>query len=146
MTTSRAADTEVTTAARARRLASPLAVGGLAVLAAVALHVRDPHQPGSWGVCPTRLLTGLDCPLCGSLRAVHDLTDLDLAAAASSNLLLVVAVPVVLVLWLRRLRACWRGGAGMRPLTVATAVWVVGLVGVAAFTVVRNLPGSWLAA
>ena len=34
----------------------------------------------------------------------------------------------------------------MRPLRVATAVWVVGLVGVVAFTVVRNLPGSWLAA
>jgi hypothetical protein len=133
-------------AGRARRVAGPLAVGGTALLAAVALHLRDPHVAGSWGICPTLLLTGLDCPLCGGLRAVHDLTDLDLVAAASSNLLLVVALPVVVVLWLRRLRALWRGGDAARPLAVPPVVWVLGLVAVALFTVARNLPGSWLAA
>jgi hypothetical protein len=132
--------------ARARRLASPLAVGAATLLATVALHLRDPHVPGSWGVCPTRLVTGLDCPLCGGLRAVNDLTHLDLAGAVSSNLVLVLGAPVVLVLWLRRLRACWRGGEAARPLAVPPVVWVVGLALVAVFTVVRNLPGSWLAA
>ena len=54
---------------------------------------------GSWGLCPTKLLTDLDCPVCGALRAVNDLTHLDVGAALSSNLVLVLAVPVVLVLW-----------------------------------------------
>jgi hypothetical protein len=132
--------------ARARRLAAPLGAAALVAVATLALAVRDPHRPGSWGWCPTQVLTHLDCPACGSLRAVHDLTRLDLDAAASSNLLLVVALPVVIALWLRRVVVAWRGGGGMRPLVVPPAVWMVGLAVVAVFTVARNLPGSWLAA
>ena len=129
---------------RAQRLATPLAAGAVAVLGTVALHVRDPHATGSWGYCPTALL-GLSCPLCGSLRAVNDLTHLDLAAAASSNLLLVLAAPVVVALWGRRLVALWRGPTPA-PLTVPRAVWLVLAAAVLAFTVARNLPlGAWLA-
>ena len=131
---------------RAARLASPLAIGGLAAAATLALRLRDPHATGAWGGCPTKLLTDLDCPLCGSLRAVNDLTHLDVGAALSSNLVFVLAVPVVLLLWGRRLVACWRGGAAMRPLAVPAWVWVVGLVVLGVFTLVRNLPGNWLAA
>jgi hypothetical protein len=117
----------------------------VALAGTLALHLRDPHAAGSWGWCPVALL-GLSCPFCGSLRAVNDLTHLDLSAAASSNLLLVVAAPVVVALWLRRLGACWRGGAAMLPRPVPAAVWVGLLVVLTAFTVVRNLPvGSWLA-
>jgi hypothetical protein len=130
---------------RWHRLASPLAAGALVALGTVALHVRDPHAAGSWGYCPTALL-GLSCPLCGSLRAVNDLTHLDLAAAASSNLLLVLAIPVIVALWGRRLAACWRGGAALAPVTVPRAVWLVLAVAVLAFTLARNLPsGGWLA-
>lgn len=131
---------------RARRLASPLAIGGGVALATLALRLRDPHVAGAWGGCPTKLLTDLDCPLCGGLRAVNDLTHLDVGAALSSNLVLVVAIPVILLLWGRRLRACWRGGAAMAPLVVPSWVWVAGLVVLGVFTVARNLPGSWLAA
>jgi hypothetical protein len=131
---------------RAQRLAAPLSAAALVAVATAALALRDPHRPGSWGWCPTQVLTHLDCPACGSLRAVHDLTRLDLDAAASSNLLLVVALPVVIALWLRRVVVAWRGGGGMRPLVVPPAVWMVGLAVVAVFTVARNLPGSWLAA
>lgn len=131
---------------RARRLASPLAIGGLVAAATLALRLRDPHVSGAWGGCPTKLLTDLDCPLCGSLRAVNDLTHLDVGAALSSNLVLVLAVPVILFFWARRLVACWRGDEAMRPLAIPSWVWVAGLVVLAVFTVVRNLPGNILAA
>lgn len=132
-------------AGRLHRLALPLAAGAAAGFGALALHVRDPHAAGSWGYCPTALV-GLSCPLCGSLRAVNDLTHLDLAAAASSNLLLALALPVIVALWGRRLVACWRGGVALRPLTAPRAVWVALGVVVLAFTVARNLPvGVWLA-
>ncbi|EON23547.1 MULTISPECIES: DUF2752 domain-containing protein [Nocardioides] len=131
---------------RARQLASPLAIGGIAAAATLALRLRDPHVPGAWGLCPTKALTDLDCPLCGSLRAVNDLTHLDVGAALSSNLVLVLAVPLIVFLWGRRLVACWRGGEAMRPLTAPAWVWGAGLVALGVFTVVRNLPGSWLAA
>ncbi len=131
--------------ARLSRLASPLAVGAVAALGTLALHLRDPHASGSWGYCPTALV-GFSCPFCGSLRAVNDLTHLDLAGALSSNLLLVVAAPVVVALWVRRLRALWRWGPGVEPLRVPGLVWALLLGLVTVFTVARNLPvGSWLA-
>jgi hypothetical protein len=130
---------------RLERLAGPLAAGAVAGLGTIALHLRDPHASGSWGYCPTALL-GFSCPFCGSLRAVNDLTHLDLAAAASSNLLLVVALPLVVAIWGRRVAACWRGGAAMAPLRVPRALWVALAVLLAVFTVARNLPvGAWLA-
>ena len=140
-----AAPSPLTRPGRLARLASPLAAGAVAALGTVALHVRDPHAAGSWGWCPVALL-GLSCPFCGSLRAVNDLTHLDLAGAASSNLLLVVAVPVVVAFYARRVAACWRGGDAMAPLVVPRVLWVALAVLVTAFTVARNLPvGAWLA-
>ena len=134
--------------ARLRRLASPLATGGLAVLGTVALHLRDPHASGSWGFCPVALL-GLSCPLCGSLRAVNDLTHLDPGAALSSNLLLVLALPVVVALWVRRLVVLWRegpDGGAPHPLDAPRWAWIALGVLVVAFTVARNLrAGAWLA-
>ncbi len=130
---------------RARRLSSPLVAAALSGVATVALHLRDPHVGGSWGACPTALL-GFDCPLCGSLRAVNDLTHLDLGAAASSNLLLVVALPVIALLWVRRVAACWRGGPAMAPLAPPAWMWWALAAVAAGFMLLRNLPGSWLAA
>ena len=129
---------------RLHRLAPPLASAAVVLAGTVALHLRDPHAPGAWGHCPTALV-GFSCPLCGGLRAVNDLTHLDLAAALSSNLLLVLALPVVVALWGRRLVACWRGGAAMAPTVVPRATWVALAFVVTAFTLARNLPGSWLA-
>lgn len=131
---------------RRERLRTPLlTIGGLAA-ATLALHLRDPHVSGSWGVCPLSL-TGIYCPGCGGLRAVNDLTDGDVGAAASSNLLVTVGIPiavVVLTLWLVR---AWRGTPARRlPPRLQRALWV-GAAGIAlAFFVLRNLPvGAWLA-
>lgn len=84
------------------------------------------------------------------MRAVHHLTDLDLAAAASSNLLLVVAAPVALLWWLWALVRSLRGAA--RPWLVPAprlvwmwVWWTLGAITLV-FTVLRNLPaGAWLA-
>lgn len=129
------------TSGSSRPWAPWLTAAGVAA-ATAALTVRDPHVAGSWGVCPTAML-GFACPACGSLRAVHDLTQGDLAAAASSNLLLVLAVPVALLLWLRWVLRARRG----LPAVLAPPVWLWWTLGVvvALFTVLRNSGGSWLA-
>ena len=85
-----------------------LTVGGLAA-ATLALHLRDPHVTHSWGFCPLYALTGIYCPGCGGLRGVNDLSDGHVGAAASSNLLLVLAVPVVVFLLVRWTWAAWQG-------------------------------------
>jgi hypothetical protein len=127
------------------RLADPLLLAAGLSLAVALLHVRDPHRSGSYGYCPWLLLTGTSCPGCGGLRAVHDLTDGDVAAALSSNLLVVALVPVVMVAWAVWARARWRGRPLRAPAAAKPAAWVLAAV-VMAFTVLRNLPaGAWLA-
>jgi Protein of unknown function (DUF2752) len=130
---------------RSERLRQPL-LGAAAVAAAtLALHVRDPHVTHSWGVCPLYALTGLYCPGCGGLRGVNDLTDGHLGQAASSNLLMVMAIPFALVAFGRWSYAAWTG-RDVRAVPALPQAVKVGLVVLAvAFTVARNLPGSWLA-
>lgn len=128
------------------RLRAPLLLAGGVLLAALALHVRDPHHSGSWGYCPWLWLTGTYCPGDGGLRAVNDLTRGDLAAAASSNLLFVASLPLLVFFWGRWLRDRWRGVR--RTVAARTAfAWSWAFLALAlGFAVLRNLPvGAWLA-
>lgn len=45
--------------------------------------------------CPFYYFTGLYCPGCGSLRAIHHLTHFDAATALGFNVLLVLSLPLV---------------------------------------------------
>lgn len=119
-----------------RAVAAWTAAGTLAAAAVVALV--DPNQPGRYPSCPTRLLTGLDCPACGTLRGLHELSRGHIAAALDHNVLLLAAVPLGLWLWFRWARTATTG-------TPAPAVvyprWVMPVMVTVAvtFTVARNL-------
>ena len=133
-------------ASAAARLAAPalVATGSLAAVAVV--HLRDPHESGSYGFCPWLLLTGTYCPGCGGLRAVNDLTRGDVAAAASSNLLFVGSLPLLALWWARRTADAWRGVRRVADEHAALRVTVVVLAATVVFWVVRNLPfAGWLA-
>lgn len=120
----------------------PALLGGLAAAGTALLAVVDPnttHVP----LCPLKAITGLDCPFCGSLRAVHALTRFDLGAAADHNLLFTVSVPFLVVGW-----AVWMGRAVREPdaprrrhARLDLALLLIAL----AFGVIRNLPAfAWL--
>lgn len=47
--------------------------------------------------CPVYMLTGLQCPGCGSQRAIHELLNLNIAAAFTYNPLMVISIPYLLV-------------------------------------------------
>lgn len=131
----------VTSPSRARRLLGPLGyaagIGGLAL----ALHLHDPHRSGAWGACPSLWIFGVVCPLCGGLRAVHDLTHGDIVAAFWSNAFFVSALPLFALWWLVTLRDRWigrprawnwpLGARGMMPTIIVAA---------ALFTLIRNTP------
>ncbi|MBC2641645.1 MULTISPECIES: DUF2752 domain-containing protein [unclassified Rhodococcus (in: high G+C Gram-positive bacteria)] len=128
-----------------RALGAPAAVAAGAVAASAILHFRDPHQPGSYGFCPLYAVTGWWCPACGGLRAVHDLTNLDVGAAVAGNALIVPFIAVVVLAWIgwarRRL-----SGRRDRLISVGPRVTVGVLILLVAFTVTRNTSwGSWLA-
>lgn len=109
------------------------AVAGGAALAVVGLV--DPSRNTLAPPCPLKVLTGLDCPLCGATRATHQLLRGDVVAALDFNALYVALLPVLAALagfWILR---------GRRPewLRRRWVTWT--LVAVAAlFGVVRNLP------
>ncbi|QZN87530.1 DUF2752 domain-containing protein [Cellulomonas sp. C5510] len=129
-----------------RRVASgPVLVAGAAGAALAVLATVDPNRPGHYPTCPFLLLTGLYCPGCGSLRALHDLTQLDVAGAWGMNPLLVVALPLMVASWLAWTRRAVRGApkARLLPGWTVNALLVLLLV----YWVARNVPAlaPWLA-
>jgi hypothetical protein len=68
-----------------------LAVGALPFAVGAALHVDGGHLDEVSLLCPFRELTGLPCPLCGSVRAVTLASHLD-GGFASYNLVMVVVL------------------------------------------------------
>lgn len=116
----------------------PAAVAAAAAATVAYVGAVDPNEPGHYPTCPFLAVTGLFCPGCGSLRAVHALAHGDVAAAASSNLLAVLAVVPLAVIWLGWVRRSWRG---IPRDSVAPPLVLWALLGlVVVFAVVRNLP------
>lgn len=131
---------------RGERMRAPLVTWGSLAAATLALRLRDPHERGSWGLCPLAA-TGVWCPACGGLRAVNDLTHGEVVAAASSNLLFVASIPLIVWLLGRWTLARWRGGVltvpGSRTMTVLAVCY--GTLAVAFFIARNTAAGAWLA-
>jgi Protein of unknown function (DUF2752) len=110
---------------------------GTGVLLAGALGyvgLVDPRNVNSaYPLCPFKLLTGWNCPLCGGLRMTHDLLHGDLMATINDNIFLLVGIPV-LAGWVLVRR---RNGQSVLPIPAVVTVVVAAI----AWTVVRNLPG-----
>ena len=121
----------------------PAALALSALFAAVAslvLFCFDPRQYHFYPVCFFHQTTGLLCPGCGALRALHQLLHGNLATAFRFNPVLIVSLPILA--WLGA-RYGWRKGKnepaslGLRPLWL----WLA-LVAVLVVSVLRNLPGA----
>jgi len=112
-------------------LAGALAVGAAADVAFDPVHHHVP-------LCPLKIATGLDCPLCGGLRAVDDLAHGNVVSALHANVLVVAAILVVSLGWaedaLRRHRSSPAREVPRSAIAAAVALAVI-------FALVRNLPG-----
>lgn len=132
---------------RGASLRAPLAAAGAALAATAYVGAVDPNEGGRYPACPFLTLTGLYCPVCGSLRAVHALAHGDVAAAAGLNVLTVAGLVALTALWVVRVA---RAVGGPRHLDARPPLprWLgpVLLVTAVAFGVLRNLSvGSALA-
>ncbi len=102
------------------------------------LVVVDPHDPDAvMPRCPTKIVTGLDCPACGGLRLAHDLLHGHARAAVHDNPFVLLCSPVLMYLGWRQLRAASLGERTRVPRPLASGLGGGALV----WMVVRNLPG-----
>ncbi len=132
--------------AKLRRLAGPISTTGVIAATTLALHLRDPHQAGSWGRCAVYSWTGLYCPVCGGLRSVNDLTNGDILSAVSSNLVVALAAPMAVAALAIWSVDSWCGRTRTTTPRRADTYAVIFLAVLAVFTAARNLPiGNWLA-
>jgi hypothetical protein len=131
---------------RAAALRAPLTVAGATLAATVYVGTVDPNEGGHYPSCPFLALTGLYCPFCGSLRAVHALAHGDLPRALGLNVLTVVGLAVLVARWVVWVVRAGRGSHVGGRAAVPRGTGAVLLVVAVAFGVLRNLPvGSALA-
>lgn len=126
-----------------RSLRAPVAVAAAAVVAVGVVATVDPNEQGHYPTCPFLAATGLFCPGCGSLRAVHALAGGDVATAFERNPLMVLVVPFLLWSFVR-----WTGATlgWLRPRTTVAPAWALwGLAAVVVgYGILRNVPGLTL--
>lgn len=122
---------------RSSRLKAVAVTGGVSVLLAGVLLV-DPNR-GLLPPCPLKMVTGLDCPLCGGTRSVHALLTGDVGAAIGFNALAaIIILPVLAFLVVRAVVLLWQG----KTVSVPVPGWAI-IATMFVFGVVRNLPFSW---
>ncbi|MFC4674216.1 DUF2752 domain-containing protein [Dysgonomonas termitidis] len=74
-----------------------LGIAILLVAGGIIYYLFSPGESSLFPRCPFHTFTGLDCPGCGSQRAVHHLLHLRIKDAFTSNPLLVIAIPYILI-------------------------------------------------
>jgi hypothetical protein len=125
------------------KVVRPPVLAVLALLSAVAglvLFCFDPRQYHFYPVCFFHKTTGLLCPGCGALRALHQLLHGHLATAFRFNPVLIVSLPILAWVGARYGRQKARNepvSLGLRPLWL----WLI-LAAVLVVSVLRNLPGA----
>src|SRR5580704_5941185 len=111
------------------------------------LRVFDPATSGLFPPCPLHYFTGLYCPGCGSLRALHQLLHGNLRAAWAMNPLTIVLLPFLSYGLISSVLFEIRGRGLPQPFL--RAAWIRALcVVIVLFGILRNLPlhpFDWLA-
>jgi hypothetical protein len=132
-------------AASPGHIAAAIAAVVLAAGAVVVLYLYDPTTNGFYPVCLLHQTTGLLCPGCGTLRALHQLTHGNFAAAWGFNPLVVSLLPVGLWLAVRELVRLTTGRRLPGVVTRPIFGWAL-LAGLVIFGILRNVPISRLLA
>jgi hypothetical protein len=130
-------ETTLTPSIRRRDLVAVLFL--FAGCGALLLRVFDPATAGLFPPCPLHYFTGLYCPGCGSLRAMHQLLHGNLREAWALNPMAVLLLPFV-VYGLTSEALLQLRGRGL-PHLFLPAIWIRALgVAIVLFGIARNLP------
>jgi uncharacterized protein DUF2752 len=111
----------------------------LSIAGAVYLFVFEPGRTGFFPPCMFRLLTGMQCPGCGTTRALHEITHGHLKAAFMLNPLLLLASPFLIYAFLRYSAIVMRGGVPRKNALPAPYIYAIFFI-VLGFWIFRNTP------
>lgn len=109
--------------------------------AAATLFAFDPATARFYPVCIFHALTGLHCPGCGSLRALHQLLHGHVAAAFGLNALMVLSLPFI-AYGLASYGLRWLGRRPLPPVFARPWLGWALFAAIVAFGVLRNIP-AW---
>lgn len=116
-----------------------LALAGLLVLGLLCIMLwPHPEASGNFPPCPVRHYTGLLCPGCGTLRALHELLHGHFGAAFQYNPLTVIFLPFLLYAGVSRLSKIFFQKQLPRLMTRPWMSWGILLV-VIVFGILRNV-------
>lgn len=104
---------------------------------AVYLFLFEPGRTGFFPLCPFRLLTGLQCPGCGTTRALHEVVHGNFLAAFMLNPLLLIASPFLVWAFLRYSLTVMQGGVPRKNALPAAYIYTIFFV-VVGFWIFRN--------
>lgn len=105
------------------------------------MAVVPPTANAWYPKCMSYTLAGIHCPGCGMTRAVHAALNGRIGEALSQNVLVVLAVPYLLFIFLRGLwHYLWQTSPRRPRFRWPKWVSVVLIALLAAFTVARNIP------
>jgi hypothetical protein len=104
---------------------------------AVYLFLFEPGRTGFFPLCPFRLLTGLQCPGCGTTRALHELVHGHFLAAFMLNPLLLIATPFLVWAFLRYSLIVMQGGVPRKNALPAPYIYTIFFI-VVGFWIFRN--------
>jgi len=117
------------------------------IAASVTLFYYNPASSDLYPPSPFRVLTGLYCPGCGTLRALHQLLHGHLITAFGLNPLMLISLPFLIGSYLNYGVEAITGKSLWQIFIPAKLIWFL-LQVVIAYWVVRNIPFhpfSWLA-
>lgn len=118
------------------RRAIVVATSIIVVATLVVLFIFDPMQAGFFPRCPSKMLTGYDCPGCGTLRALHALLHGDIAQVWDFNPALFFALPLAAIFFLGDSRS---GPRWCRAVSHSRLTPPLLLAAIIAWTLARNL-------
>lgn len=120
-----------------KRFEIAVVLAGAASLTLLCLF--DPANSRIFPPCPLHYLTGLYCPGCGSLRALHQLLQGNFRAAWAMNPLTILLLPFLAYGLTDEFLQHWAGRA--LPQIFVPAIWIRALCAVIVlFGILRNLP------
>ncbi len=117
------------------------------IIASMVLFLFDPATSSLYPPSPFRLLTGLYCPGCGTLRALHQLLHGNLGKAFGLNPLMVISLPFLAYSYLSYGLKALTGRSLPSVFIEGKWIWFI-LQVVIGYWIARNIPlfpFSWLA-